>query len=357
MGASGLTAVVVLLLASALLRVPASAGRSLLEGENPNSGGEDAPAPTVSGKSSAAGQQQAESKRQQNSLAPLPSASSPPPPPPTQETNSHKAASPPPGGGAGPNGGTDPEDTGSQGRRMGTDKLKEAMEKCDASHKCSSGKEFSACLQVSEDASVGSYIIVKNEGQHDIDINVKEPSSNTDNDKKSLHLIKGAFGQMNITYTTSDAGNITLSDGKVDCIIHVGQPVERKSVYDLQQQFQQLTAYAMRLNPAYGASFFVFTVVLVAVGCACCKFAKRKGNDGVPYQQLEMGGQAPNSSGVDNTASTTDGWEDGWDDDWDDEEAPAGPVDKKPTGSVSANGLSLRSQTNSKDGWDVDWDD
>jgi hypothetical protein len=40
MGASGLTAVVVLLLASALLRVPASAGRSLLEGENPNSGGE-----------------------------------------------------------------------------------------------------------------------------------------------------------------------------------------------------------------------------------------------------------------------------------------------------------------------------
>jgi hypothetical protein len=36
---------------------------------------------------------------------------------------------------------------------MGTDKLKEAMEKCDASHKCSSGKEFSACLQVSEDGN------------------------------------------------------------------------------------------------------------------------------------------------------------------------------------------------------------
>lgn len=45
-------------------------------------------------------------------------------------------------------------------------------------------------------ASVGSYIIVKNEGQHDIDINIKEPSSNTDNDKKPLHLIKGAFGQV-----------------------------------------------------------------------------------------------------------------------------------------------------------------
>lgn len=162
---------------------------------------------------------------------------------------------------------------------------------------------------------------------------------------------------MNITYTTSDGGNITLSDGgKVDCIIHVGQPVGWQSVSDFQQQFQQI-AVAVRLNPIYGASFFVFTVVLIGVVCACCKFAKRRGNDGVPYQQLEMGGQAPNSSGVDNTASTTDGWEDGWDDDWDDEEAPAGPAAKKPTSCVSANGLSLRSQTNSKDGWDVDWDD
>jgi hypothetical protein len=50
---------------------------------------------------------------------------------------------------------------------------------------------------------------------------------------------------------------------------------------------------------------------------------------------LKMGVQAPNSSGVD-TATTTDGWEDDWDDDLDDEAA--------------ANGLPLRSQTNSKDG-------
>jgi hypothetical protein len=134
---------------------------------------QDAPAPTVSGQSSAAGQQ-AESKQHQTSLAPLPSppkdtkeggktqasASSPPPPPPTtQETNSQKAASPPPGG-PGPNGGTGQEDTGSQGRRGETDKL-EAMEKC--VHKCSSGKEFSACLQVSDDGnalvSIGNSVV------------------------------------------------------------------------------------------------------------------------------------------------------------------------------------------------------
>lgn len=185
MGTCGLAAVVALLLASALLPGPDSASaRSLLEGENPSSG-EDAPAPAVSGQSSAAGQQ-TENKRHQESLPPV---TSPPPPPPTQDINSQ---SPPPG----PNGGTGQEDTGSQGRREETDKLKEAMEKCDASHKCSSGNEFSACLQVPDNALVGPYIIVHNEGQHDMDIDVKEPSSNTNNDKKPLHLVKGAFGQV-----------------------------------------------------------------------------------------------------------------------------------------------------------------
>uniref|UniRef100_A0A0A8XTA4 Uncharacterized protein n=1 Tax=Arundo donax TaxID=35708 RepID=A0A0A8XTA4_ARUDO len=157
---------------------------------------------------------------------------------------------------------------------------------------------------------------------------------------------------MDITNISPDGGEIILNDGNGDCILQIRQPVS-----DWQQQFQQFAAYATRLNPIYGAYVFVFTVVLVGVVCLCCKFARRRGNDEVPYQQLEMGAQAPNPSGVDNPTSTTDGWEDGWDDDWDDEEAPARPSDKKPASSVSGNGLSLRSQTNSKDGWDVDWDD
>ena len=134
--------------------------------------------------------------------------------------------------------------------------------------------------------------------------------------------------------------------------MHIGQPV-----YDWQQQFQQLAVYATSMKPIYGAYFFVFTVVLVGAVCACCKFAGRKRDGGVQYQQLEMGSQAPDSSGANNTTSTVDGWDEGWDDDWDDEEAPAKPSEKGPAGSVSANGLSSRSQTNSKDGWDVDWDD
>jgi hypothetical protein len=147
-------------------------------------------------------------------------------------------------------------------------------------------------------------------------------------------------------------GNITLSNGNGGCTLQVSQ-----SVSDLQQQFQQFAAYATRLNPIYGACFFGFTVILVGVVCLCCKFARKRGNTGVPYQQLEMSAPVPNSSGADNTTSTADGWDEGWDDDWEDEEAPAMPSDKKPANSVSANGLSLRSHTDSKDGWDVDWDD
>ncbi|WVZ98943.1 hypothetical protein U9M48_044313 [Paspalum notatum var. saurae] len=354
MGACGVAAVVVLLLASTLLPCPASG-----EGDKPSSG-QGAPAPTVP---PAGGESGAESTGHHEPLPPATSppkgkdggearssSASPPPPPPSPQ---EQKASPPPGG-PGPNAGTDREDTGSQGKDEETDRLKEAMGKCDALDKCHVN-EFSACLQVSSDASVGPFIIVKNEGQNAIDINIKDPS-NIYIDKKPLHLPKDAFEQMNLTHISPDVENITLNDGKGDCLIHVRQSVKRQSVSNWQQQLQQI-ATAMRLNPIYGASFFVFTVVLVGIVCACCKFAKRRGNDGVPYQQLEMGAQAPNSSGVDNTTSTTDGWEDGWDDDWDDEEAPARPSDKKPTSSVPANGLSLRSQTNSKDGWDVDWDD
>jgi len=182
MGARGLAALVVLLLAAALLPNTASGSdRRILEGGKPSSG-EHAPAPTgaaggspkgdppkESGHSSAAGQT-SESHKHQKPPPPAPSppndtkvpsaeqgkeggevqaSVSPPPPSPVKETDSHK--DPPPGGpgsnGEGEvNGGTNPEDTGSQVNKEEMNKMKEVMEKCDASHKCSSGKEFSACL-------------------------------------------------------------------------------------------------------------------------------------------------------------------------------------------------------------------
>ncbi|OEL18237.1 hypothetical protein BAE44_0020746 [Dichanthelium oligosanthes] len=230
--------------------------------------------------------------------------------------------------------------------------MKEAMEKCDASHKCSSGKDFSACLQVSGNA-IGSFAIIKkNEGQKKIDITLKEPSNIKKN--KPLKKTNGAFGQK---YISPYSWNITLKDGNEDCCIHVRKSVERQSKKNLQQKKKMFAAYAARLNQKNGASQKNFTVVLVGIVCAKKKFAKKKGNDGVPYQQLEKKTQAPKKTVVDNTTSTTDEKKDGWEKNWDDEEAPAKPSDKKPTSSASANGLSLRSQTKKKDGWKKNWDD
>ncbi|TVU19845.1 hypothetical protein EJB05_36020 [Eragrostis curvula] len=277
-----------------------------------------------------------------------------PPPPPVKEPDVPKESPPPPPGNSGPNGGgdgTDREETGNQAKVDAAEKMKEVMEKCDALHKCSIGEEFSACLQVSNNASIGSFVIVLNKGGNDITVNVKE-ASNIDIDNNPLPLAKDAFGQMSIRNINPNGGKVTLSNGNGDCVLHVGQ-----SVSDWQQQFQQFAAYATHLNPIYGAYLFGFTVVLVGAVCLCCKFARRRGNGGVPYQQLEMSAPAPNASGTDNTTSTADGWDEGWDDDWDDEEAPARPSDKNAASSVSGNGLSLRSHVNNKDGWDVDWDD
>ncbi|KAL6841415.1 hypothetical protein ACP4OV_028933 [Aristida adscensionis] len=324
------------------------------------------PAPAPPNKGQGGGEVQPSTPPPPPSLSPLqdttpnnaqPSTSTPPPPPVhvTPPPPSSPQVSPPPPGGPGPKSGGEATggDTGSQGNEDAAGKMKEVVEKCDASRKCTGG-EFSACLQVSQNASNGSSFIVLNEGQDEITVNVKAPP-NIHVERNQLHLAKGHFKQVVVTPLSPGGGNITLTDGNSDCVLglsDIGQ-----SVSDWQQQFQQFTAYATRLNPIYGASFFVLTVVFVGVVCACCKFARRRGSEGVPYQQLEMGAQAPNSAGADNTASTTDGWEDGWDDDWDDEEAPARPSDKIPASSVSANGLSLRSQINGKDGWDVDWDD
>ncbi|KAL5232415.1 hypothetical protein ABZP36_031191 [Zizania latifolia] len=373
MGACRLAALVVLLFAFATLPGPAAA--RALQGEKPSSS-KGAPAPTVAAGGSH--DKSGNSSNAQNPVSKGPHHQTPPPEkppkdskpslsgaseskgeeggalkdsaPPVPSSNAHKKSPPPEG--PGPTGGTDREGGGSGGKKEPTEEVKKAVKCDDPMHRCSVPGEFTACLQISQDASIQPFVIVRNEGQNVITVSVEAtPNIIIDNKKLPLQLAKGFSGEVNITYDNPNGGEIKVMSGDGYCLLH-----PKQTVSDWQQSFQQLAAYATRTNPIYGASFLVFTVVLVGVVCACCKFARRKHADGVPYQQLEMGTQAPNS-GVENTRSTVDGWEDGWDDDWDDEEAPAKPSDKKPSGSISANGLSLRPQTNGKDGWDVDWDD
>uniref|UniRef100_A0A0E0L3U1 DUF7356 domain-containing protein n=1 Tax=Oryza punctata TaxID=4537 RepID=A0A0E0L3U1_ORYPU len=368
MGSRRFAAVVVLLLALALIPGPAAAARAL-QGEKA-SPSEAAPAPIVaaggshkeSGKSSNGQNPVIKEAHHQTPLPENPQKDQTPPPPgvsknkgqkgdagknsghPVPSTDVHKTSPPPEG--PGPTGGKEREGGGGGEKKNPKEEIKKVLSCEDAVEKCSVPGEITSCLQVSQDGSIGPFVIVQNEGQNDVKVDVI-----IDGKILPLQLAKGFSGQVNITYSNPNGVEITVKSGSGQCSLHTKQTVS-----DWQQQFQQFAAYATRTNPIYGASFLVFTVVLVGVVCACCKFARRRAS-GVPYQQLEMGAQAPNSSGVGNTTSTVDGWEDGWDDDWDDEEAPAKPSDKKPSGSISANGLSLRPQTNSKDGWDVDWDD
>jgi hypothetical protein len=89
------------------------------------------------------------------------------PPPPVQEKDVQKESPPPLPEGSGPNGGdeakvgTDHKDVRNKGKDDATEKLKEVMDKCDASHKCSVGKEFFACLQVSDNGNTVNSIVVQ----------------------------------------------------------------------------------------------------------------------------------------------------------------------------------------------------
>jgi hypothetical protein len=230
MGAGGVSALVVLLLALALL--PDAASSRVLEGEASSgkvkslSQGimirlallrindklisahwlsgflQGAPAPTVaaggssktdspkdSGQSSAAGQQAESTKQQEAPPRTTTAKDSKQPftgegerkgqdgdgaktqttatsaPPPVQEKDVQKESPPPPQEGSGPNdgdevkGGTDHEDTGIKRKDAAAEKLKEVTEKCDASHKCSAGEEFFACLQVSDNGNTANFIV------------------------------------------------------------------------------------------------------------------------------------------------------------------------------------------------------
>ncbi|KAM3411150.1 hypothetical protein ACQJBY_003036 [Aegilops geniculata] len=396
MGSFRLAALTALLLAFALLPDPAAA--RVLQGKKPGPG-EGAPVPnaaTGGSEKSAASKEPGQSStpagnpetgKQHQKTPPAETTPTPPPPeitpPPPKTTQTPKGSPPLPSGvpeskgqkgseaevsaqpvpaknghSESPPPGSPKSTGGGSGNKKPATESKEVAEECKDPVDTCSIEGLSACLQVSKTASIGQFFIVENTGQKTVTVDVKATSDISI--KQTLPpLKKGESKRVNINYSSPNGGEVTLNVGTEHCVLRIRQPV-----YDWQQQFQQLTSYATTVKPIYGAYFGVFTLVLVGAVFACCKFAGTKRDGGVPYQQLEMGSQAqaPDSSGANNTTSTGDGWEDGWDDDWDDEEAPAKPSEKGPAGSISANGLSMRSPTNrsptnSKDGWDVDWDD
>lgn len=156
--------------------------------------------------------------------------------------------------------------------------------------------------------------------------------------------------QVNIPVGSTQNLSINLTAGKEECSFEIGMG---PSVSDWIQQFPD---YAKQLPPLYGAYFLFFALVVAGGIWGCCKFRSRgrRTDDGVAYQQLEMGAQTQSNTEI-IESSNADGWEGGWDDDWD-EEATVRTSTVSPNGHISSNGLSSRS-ANKKNDWEIEWDD
>lgn len=153
----------------------------------------------------------------------------------------------------------------------------------------------------------------------------------------------GVF-QVTIKRIRSESEQLTLNAGKGDCVLHtVTQKPEERF-------FLRLPSFDKILTPVNGAYFLILTVLVFGVTWACCMFRKKR-NDEVPYQELEMA--LPESALATNVESA-EGWDQVWDDDWDDNVSSKSPTVRH-AGSISANGLTSRSLN--KDGWEDNWDD
>lgn len=160
-----------------------------------------------------------------------------------------------------------------------------------------------------------------------------------------INLFSCFLFQINISLPNGKTSEIIINAANGECILHIGSPA-------FEWAGMRLPSYDQLVTPVNGAYLLIFSVLIFGVTWACCKFSKRRREDGggVPYQELELG-MAETVSGTD--LETAEGWDQGWDDDWDEDKAVKSPGGR--VRSISANGLTSRS-TN-KDGWENDWDD
>lgn len=225
------------------------------------------------------------------------------------------------------------------------------VESCDASSlsTCHTDHDLVACLRHQKTDSKDLVLLVQNKGENNLSVLINVPAS-IKIGLKSVNLTEHGAEKISISGDATNNLKIVLNSGKESCVLEILSPIPG---------WNPLQQYAEHLTPINGAYVLFATVTIAACAWACCKFVRkgRRTDDGIPYQQLEMGAQSPKSSSVVVEPSTTgDGWDQGWDDDWDEEEAALRPSNNGPNGNVSSNGLTSR-PANKKNDWDVDWDD
>ncbi|XP_022935129.1 uncharacterized protein LOC111442092 [Cucurbita moschata] len=218
--------------------------------------------------------------------------------------------------------------------------LSSKHETCDGvpdNKKCRDQNKLIACIQSNLIESRGLAVLVLNEGEDTLEVNVTGG-----NFFKGLKILKHHKERITIPLTTETSYKLILDAGNGECVLYRSPLVSGENLFLHLPSFDQLA------TPVNGAYFLILAVLIFGGSWACCKFRRRQAG-GIPYQELEMA--LPESSSAVNV-ETADGWDQGWDDDWDEENAVKSPGGRH-IGSISANGLTARSN---KDGWENDWD-
>ncbi|KAL4273561.1 hypothetical protein GQ457_13G027260 [Hibiscus cannabinus] len=210
--------------------------------------------------------------------------------------------------------------------------------------RCEDQSSLIACIKDFGTGSNEIVVLVHNRGKKILNVNLAGPYG------ASFPKILGIPGhgtqKINVSLTFSEPGAMVLTAGNGDCILPLDPYVSK--IYF----FSKLPSYTKLLTPVNGAYFLIVAVVISAGSWACCVFSKsRRHDDGMPYQELEMG--MPESMAATNV-ETAEGWDQVWDDDWDEDKAVRSPVGGN-VGSISANGLNTGSSN--RDGWESDWSD
>ncbi|KAL6568746.1 hypothetical protein OROHE_004430 [Orobanche hederae] len=199
--------------------------------------------------------------------------------------------------------------------------------------------EMLACIEAVK-GSKQVFLVVQNEGGSTLKANVNLPNYLT-NDLPAFEVPKHETRRIDISSLVGKSTELIVDSGNVKCTLQLVRSVSAANL------IQQLSFYSKQVTPIY-AAYASFLLILFFGGIlACCKLRKRYQQNGIPYQELEMG--LPESASAVNADAVIEGWDHDWDDDdWEEDsivKSSAGPQ------------IRSVSRSSKKDGWEDDWDD
>ncbi|KAB2085796.1 hypothetical protein ES319_A05G423000v1 [Gossypium barbadense] len=173
-----------------------------------------------------------------------------------------------------------------------------------------------ACL---DPASIGSkkvLVLVMNEGERNLTVSVSMSHDKT----KKVEVLPHLTQKVEITAKVGGNSTIQIDAGELSCAIQIGAAASSYGIFNY-------IPFPRHISPIY---LLILTGLIIGSTYAFYKRSKR--DDGIAYQQLEMG--QPASSSPNNVdVETAQGWEQDWEGEWREVKSKL----------ASANGLSSRS--------------